>query len=106
VGSVTINSPGVWSITGTGRATLTADLINAGGLDVDVGSTDGGGNLTITVTLANSKTVQVGSRFLNAGPASTLSLGALTNAYPGGSSSPPWELAFIAILCYLCQPIT
>jgi hypothetical protein len=81
VGSATITSPGVWSITGTGTATLTGGLGNAGVLNVDIGNGDGGGNLTITGTLGNTNTVQVGSGNPNfpAGAANTLTLGALTN---------------------------
>jgi hypothetical protein len=56
IGSVAITSAGMWSLAGTGTATLTGDATNAGVLDVDVNG-DGGGNLTITGTLANSKTV-------------------------------------------------
>jgi len=51
------------------------------------GSGDGGGNLTITGTLANTKTVQVGSGFLNAGAANTLTLGALDQCQAGQTIS-------------------
>jgi hypothetical protein len=84
IGSVTINSPGTWSTTGTGAATLTRNLTNAGVLDVDTGDGEGGGNLTMGGTLANTKTVQMGNgQFLNAGAANTMTLGALTNAHTG-----------------------
>src|SRR6516165_10128186 len=47
IGSVTVNSPGAWSITGTGSATLTGNLTNSGTLDVNAGTFDGGGSLMI-----------------------------------------------------------
>src|SRR6516162_6070735 len=71
IGSVTINSPGACSTTGTGAATLTGNLTNGGALDVDVGSGDGGGNLPVGGTLANTKTVQMGDGFLDASAANT-----------------------------------
>src|SRR6516164_4622308 len=99
IGSVTINSPGAWSTTGTGAATLTGSLTNGGALYVDVGDFDGGGNLTVGGTLGNTKTVQMGSVDLNAGAANTMTLGALTNASGAsfqvfGSASHPATLAF------------
>jgi hypothetical protein len=104
IGSVTITSPGAWTLTGSGAAanlsgsvansgtvalggtaalTVTGGFTNSGGLDVDVGNFDGGGNLTISGTLANTKTVQLGSINANAGAANTLTLGGLNNANTG-----------------------
>ena len=79
IGSVTVNSPGAWSITGTGSATLTGNLsnggtvalggtaaltvssgfTNSGTLDVNAGTFDGGGSLMIGGTLANTGATQI-----------------------------------------------
>ncbi len=64
--SLTLNNSFTNSATGTfglGRmapVTVTGDFANAGVLDVDIAQLDGGGSLTITGTLSNTKTVQVG----------------------------------------------
>jgi hypothetical protein len=99
IGSVTITSPGVWSITGTGEVTLIGGVTNGGSLFVDVGPGDGGGSLTVGGTLANTGAVQMGSIDLNAGAANSMTLGALTNASGAsfdvfGSTAHPATLAF------------
>src|SRR6185437_4692342 len=76
----TNSSTGTFALGGMAPVTVAGNFANNGALNLDTGSTDGGGNLTITGTLANTKTVQVGSGFANAGAANTLTLGALTNA--------------------------
>src|SRR5207245_6024985 len=73
---------GVESISGPGAVPLAGYAAKPGVLYVDIGNGDGGGTLTITGTLANTKTVQVGSANSNfpAGATNSLTLGALTNA--------------------------
>src|SRR5205807_1139409 len=80
IGSVTISSPGIWSITGAGAATLTGALTNAGVLNVDILNQDGGGKLTIGGTLANTGNVQIGPNNSSLSAATTLTVGGLTNA--------------------------
>jgi hypothetical protein len=107
IGSVTINSPGAWTLTGSGAsATLTGSLsnsgtfglhdtgpvtvsggfTNSGTLDVDnvigVNFAEGGSSLTIAGTLDDTGAVQIGNGDLSA--TTTLTLGGLTN--PTGAS--------------------
>jgi hypothetical protein len=84
IGSVTITSPGAWSIAGTGSATLTGGVTNSGALDVNINGGDGGGNLTVGGTLANTGTVQAGPNNGTLGAATTVTLGGLSN--PSGAS--------------------
>jgi hypothetical protein len=118
IGSVTVNSPGAWTLSGPGaNATLTGSVTNSGTvllegtaaltvssgftnsgtLDVDTPTFDGGGSLTIGGTLANTRTTQIGNTGL--GVATTATLGGLTNPSGAsfevfGSSSHPATLAF------------
>ncbi|HEY1431044.1 MAG TPA: hypothetical protein VGF39_05350, partial [Stellaceae bacterium] len=118
IGSVTINSPGAWTLSGSGAsATLTGTLTNggtvalggtagltvsngvtnSGTLDVDANTFDGGGSLTVGGTLANTGAVQIGNG--NLGAATTATLGGLTNPSGAsfevfGSASHPATLAF------------
>ena len=109
IGSVTITSPGSWTINGpAGSATLTGSVTNSGTaglhdsaaltvdggfgnsgtLEVDNGFSEapvtgeGGSSLTITGTLANTGTVQVGNPNLSA--PTTVTIAGLTN--PAGAS--------------------
>src|SRR5438309_1772548 len=77
------SATGIFGLGVMGPEKMAAYDVDAGVLYRRVGFGAGGGNLTITGTLANTKTVQVGSGFLNAGAANTLTLGALTNARSG-----------------------
>jgi hypothetical protein len=83
--SFTNSSTGTFRLGAIAPVTVSGNFTNAGVLNVDIGNSDGGGNLTITGTLANTKTVQVGSAnpAFPAGAPNTLSLGALTNATAG-----------------------
>jgi hypothetical protein len=80
--SFTNSATGTFGLGGIAPVTVSGNFANSGVLDVDVNGV-GGGNLTITGTLANSKTVQMGSGFLNAAAPNTMSLGALTNTSSG-----------------------
>src|SRR3954463_12932676 len=71
---LTLNTPlftnsasGTFALGAIAPVTVSGDFTNLGTLNVDVGFGDGGGNLTISGTLSNSKTVQVGYGSLNAG---------------------------------------
>src|SRR5205814_1009989 len=80
----TNNATSTFGLGGIATATVTGNFANAGVLNVDAANFDGGGNLTITGTLSNTKTVQVGSPNANAGAANALTLGALTNVSGAG----------------------
>ena len=80
----TNSSTGTFQLGGTSAVTVTGNYTNGGALDVDVGSGDGGGNLTVGGTLANTKTVQMGDgTFLSAGAANTMTVGGLNNMSAG-----------------------
>ncbi|RBP18412.1 hypothetical protein DFR50_101360, partial [Roseiarcus fermentans] len=75
---------GTFGLGGTESLTETADFTNSGALYLDTAYGDGGGNLTIDGTLANTGTVQVGSGYNNLSAATTLTLGGLTSASGAG----------------------
>ena len=68
---LTLNNPlsptaaRIWAA-GTAALTVAGNFANSGALNVDAGSGDGGGSLTIGGTLNNTKAVQVGTDFADA----------------------------------------
>ena len=102
--SFTNNATGTFALGGIAPVTVAGNFANAGVLNVDTGNGDGGGNLTITGTLGNTKTVQVGSSNPNfpAGAANTLTRGALNNTAAGtinlfGNASNPANQAKVTV---------
>ena len=79
----TNTSTGTVALEGTAELTVTGAFTNGGALELDIVSGNGGGGLTIGGTLANTGTVQMGSDFLNAGAANTMTLGGLNNQSTG-----------------------
>ena len=82
--SNSLTNSGSFGLAGTAALTVTGGFVSSGTLDLDAGSGDGGGSLTIGGTLANTGTVQVGSGYDNLSAATTLTLGGLKN--PTGAS--------------------
>jgi hypothetical protein len=85
VAPLTLTGPftntGTFGLGGATTLTINGDYTNSVGgiLDIDTNSGDGGADLSITGTLANSGAVQLGSGFVNLSAATTLTLGGLTN---------------------------
>ena len=89
--------------------TVSGDFANSDTLNVDIGAGlsyiggdgEGGSSLTITGTLSNTKTVQVGNS--NSPAANTLTLGALTNA-SGASFQVIGSASHLATLAFTPAP--
>ena len=102
----TNTSTGTVALGATAAVTVTGAFTNGGALDVDIGAGDGGGNLTIGGTLANTGTVQMGSDFLmparpNVTSAPTNASGASFEVF--GSAGHPATLAFTGARVYQQQ---
>jgi hypothetical protein len=103
VGAGGVTNSGTFGLHDSATLTITSDFSNSGALDVDnvdnatAAIEEGGSSLTITGTLANTSTVQIGNPALSA--PTTVTLGGLTNPTGAsfalnGSSSHAATLAF------------
>jgi hypothetical protein len=87
----TSTNTGTFGIHNSVTVTVDGGFSNSGTLDVDSNATkipvigEGGSNLTIAGTLANTGAVQIGDPALALDPATTVILGGLTNAGTGDS---------------------
>ena len=82
------------------HTTLTVDggFANSGTLDVDSGTGEGGSSLTVTGTLNNTSTIQIGNSTLNAG--TDITLGGLTNAAGASISLDGFSSNYIVTLAF------
>ncbi|HEY1258295.1 MAG TPA: hypothetical protein VGF34_03540 [Stellaceae bacterium] len=74
---------GTFTLGGTAALTVTGDYTNSGTLDLEIGSGDGGGRLTIGGALVNTGVVQVGPNDASLSAPTTATLGRLDNRAGG-----------------------
>ncbi len=74
---------GLFTLGGTAALTVAGDFTNSGTLDLEIGSGDGGGALTIGGTLVNTSVVQIGPNDASLSAPTTATLGGLDNRTGG-----------------------
>ncbi|MGH7059624.1 MAG: beta strand repeat-containing protein, partial [Stellaceae bacterium] len=74
---------GLFTLGGSAALTVTGDFTNSGTLDLEIGSGDGGGALTIGGTLVNTRVVQIGPNDASLSAPTTATLGGLDNRTGG-----------------------